>query len=119
MCNTHFKIFFTFAKYPFLAKEIYFKPSRKIQANLSSFIWNCRIGDHSASMYFLLYLTEARKECYFPTDDVLFISQTYNLDVKFTSDYSVTNTGFRLNIRSISCADRKNFQQMVVNRVFQ
>ena len=33
------------------------------------------------------------------------------MDVKFTSDSSVTRSGFRLNIRSIPCGDRDNFPE--------
>ena len=63
----------------------------------------------------MLYFTETHKEGYYSTGDVLFTSKTNNVDVKFTSDYSVTWSGFRLNIRSISCADCDNFPQTVVN----
>ena len=37
------------------------------------------------------------------------------MDVKFTSDYSVRRSGFRLNIRSILCTDRDNFLQTDMN----
>ena len=66
-------------------------------------------------MYLLLYLAETRKDGYYSAGDVLFISQTNNVDVKFTSDSSVTATGATMNIRSISCADRDNFSQTDMN----
>ena len=62
-------------------------------------------------MSLLLYLAETRKDGYYSAGEVLFISQTNNVDVKFTSDSSVTATGVTMNIRSISCADRDNFSQ--------
>ena len=37
------------------------------------------------------------------------------MDVKFTSDYSVTRSGFRLYIGSILCTYRDNFQQTDMN----
>ena len=63
----------------------------------------------------MFYLTETRKEGYYSTGDVLFTSQTNNVDVKFTSDFSVRRSGFRLNIRSILCTDRDNFLQTDVS----
>ena len=66
-------------------------------------------------MFLMLYLAETHSTGYYPAGDVLFTSQTNNVDVKFTSDYSVTSTGFRLNIRSISCSDHDNFPPTVVN----
>ena len=72
-------------------------------------------GDHQSVMFLMLYFTEIRKDGYYSTGDVLFTSQTNNVDVKFTSDYSVTRSGFRLNIRSILCTDRDNFSQTDMN----
>ena len=63
----------------------------------------------------MFYLTETRKEGYYSTGDVLFTSQTNNVDVKFTSDFSVRRSGFRLNIRSILCTDHDNFPQPDIN----
>ena len=63
----------------------------------------------------MFYLTETRKEGYYSTGDILFTSQTNNVDVKFTSDYSVRRSGFRLSIRSILCTDRDNFLQPDMN----
>ena len=72
-------------------------------------------GDHQSVIILMLYFTEIRKDGYYSTGDVLFTSQTNNVDVKFTSDYSVTRSGFRLNIRSILCTDRDNFSQTDMN----
>ena len=53
-----------------------------------------------------LYLTEMRKDGNYVTGSVLFVSHTSSVDVKFTSDYYLTFPGFRLDVRSIDCADR-------------
>ena len=76
---------------------------------------NCKKGAHPSVILLMFYLTETRKEGYYSTGDVLFTSETNNVDVKFTSDYSVTRSGARMNIRSILCTDRDNFLQTDVS----
>ena len=72
-------------------------------------------GAHQSVMFLIFYFTETRKDGYYSTGDVLFTSQTNNVDVKFTSDYRVTRGGFRLNIRSILCTDHDNITQTDMN----
>ena len=65
----------------------------------------------------MLYLTETERNGVYSTGDVLFTSRTNNVDVWFTSDSSVTRTGFGLNIRSIPCTDRDNFSETGIQEV--
>ena len=65
-------------------------------------------------MFLILSLTETAKDGVYASGDVLFTSQTNNVDVRFTSDYSVTRSGFGLNIRSIPCTERDNFPETVI-----
>ena len=51
------------------------------------------------------YLTVTSHEGFIPTGDVLFTSETNNVDVRFTSDHSRTKTGFTLDIRSTLCSE--------------
>ena len=50
----------------------------------------------------MLYFTETRKEGHYLSGE-LFTSETNNVNVKFTSDESVTRSGFTLDIRSTLC----------------
>ena len=50
----------------------------------------------------MLYFTETHKEGRYVSGE-LFTSETNNVDVRFTSDGSVTRSGFSLNIRSTLC----------------
>ena len=59
----------------------------------------------------LLILTETRKEGLYSTGDILFTSETNNVNVRFTSDYTITRSGFTLDVQSISCADRPQYPQ--------
>ena len=54
-------------------------------------------------MISMLYLTETRREGNYPNGDVLFASETNNVEVEFTSDFSERRTGFALNVRSVNC----------------
>ena len=63
----------------------------------------------------MLYLTETRRDGDYSTDNVLFTSQTNAVDIRFTSDFSVRRSGASIDIRSISCTDRDNFPQILVN----
>ena len=59
----------------------------------------------------LLILTETRKEGHYSTGDTLFTSETNNVNVRFTSDYTITRSGFTLDVQSISCADHPQHPQ--------
>ena len=59
----------------------------------------------------LLILTETRREGHWSTGVILFTSETNSVTAKFTSDFSVTRSGFTLDVQSISCADRENYPQ--------
>ena len=51
----------------------------------------------------MLFLTVAQKDGRRVAGEVLFTSETNNVAVKFTSDHSLTRSGFSLDVRSISC----------------
>ena len=59
----------------------------------------------------LLIFTETRREGHYSTGDILFTSETNRVNARFTSDLSVRRSGFTLDVQSISCADRENYQQ--------
>ena len=59
----------------------------------------------------LLIFTETRREGHYYTGDILFTSETNNVNVRFTSDRSWTMRGFSLDVQSISCADRSQYPQ--------
>ena len=50
-----------------------------------------------------LYLVETSRDGEYAPGFVLFASQTNSVNVRFTSDYSETRSGFSLNVRSINC----------------
>ena len=54
---------------------------------------------------YVFYLTEINHSGAIPTGAVLFTSETNNVDVRFTSDNSVTRIGFTLDIRSTLCSE--------------
>ena len=56
----------------------------------------------------MLYLTETNREGVIATGNILFTSDTNNLDVRFSSDYSKRYSGFSLDIRSTLCSDLEN-----------
>ena len=53
----------------------------------------------------MLYLTESRESGDYPRGKILFKSETYNVDARFTSDWSTRFHGFTLDVRSTDCAD--------------
>ena len=55
---------------------------------------------------YLLYLTETSRDGEYMDGEILFTSETNNVDVRFTSDSSERRTGFTLDVRSIPCSDR-------------
>ena len=55
------------------------------------------------------FILETRREGDYSTGDILFISETNNVNVEFTSDDIYRYKGFMLDVQSISCADRKNY----------
>ena len=59
----------------------------------------------------MLFLTEKRREGDYSTGDILFTSDSNNVNARFTSDYSVRRSGFTLDVQSIPCSDRENFPQ--------
>ena len=59
----------------------------------------------------MLYLTETQKDGNYSSDDVLFTSETNSVIVRFTSDWGITSSGFSLDVRSISCADREQYPE--------
>ena len=59
-----------------------------------------------------MYFTETRRDGNYLSGDILFTSETNNVDVRFSSDFRETRTGFTLDVRSIPCSDRANFQQL-------
>ena len=60
---------------------------------------------------YVLYLTETKRSGVIATGDVLFTSETNSVDVRFTSDYIVTYSGFYLDIRSALCSDPLNTEE--------
>ena len=76
---------------------------------------NFRESGHTRIMLLMLYLTESVRHGVYSTGDVLFTSQTNNVDVRFTSDPIISGTGFGLNIKSIPCTERDNFPETDVN----
>ena len=59
----------------------------------------------------MLYLTETSKDGVIPTGDVLFTSETNNVDVTFTSDGTQRRTGFTLDIRSTLCSNLESSEE--------
>ena len=59
----------------------------------------------------MLFLPEKRREGDYSTGDILFTSDSNNVNARFTSDYSVRRSGFTLDVQSIPCSDRENFPQ--------
>ena len=59
----------------------------------------------------MLFLTEKRREGDYSTGDILFTSDSNNVNARFTSDLSVRRSGFTLDVHSIPCSDRENFPQ--------
>ena len=59
----------------------------------------------------MLFLTEKRREGVYSTGDILFTSDSNNVNARFTSDNSVRRSGFTLDVQSIPCSDRENFPQ--------
>ena len=59
----------------------------------------------------MLFLTEKRREGDYSTGDILFTSDSNNVNARFTSDLSVRRSGFTLDVQSIPCSDRENFPQ--------
>ena len=59
----------------------------------------------------MLFLAEKRREGDYSTGDILFTSDSNNVNARFTSDYSVRRSGFTLDVQSIPCSDRENFPQ--------
>ena len=53
----------------------------------------------------MLYLTETNRDGVIATGNVLFTSETNSVDVRFSSDYSKSYSGFSLDIRSTLCSD--------------
>ena len=43
--------------------------------------------------------------------DILFTSETSNVDVRFTSDSSGRMSGFTLDVQSIPCSERESFPE--------
>ena len=60
----------------------------------------------------MFYLTETNRDGAYMTGDILFTSETNNVDVKFKSDESITDSGFTLDVRSIPCSDRAIYPQV-------
>ena len=59
----------------------------------------------------ILFLTEKRREGHYSTGDILFTSDSNNVNAKFTSDFSVRRNGFTLDVESIPCSDRANYPE--------
>ena len=59
----------------------------------------------------MLFLTETRRSSRFSTGDILFTSETNSVNAKFTSDDSVRESGFTLDVQSIPCSDRDTYPQ--------
>ena len=57
-------------------------------------------------MIMIFYLTETHRSGIYTSGSVLFISNTGNVNVRFTSDYFLTFSGFKLEVRGINCASR-------------
>ena len=62
--------------------------------------------------HMLLILTETRREGHYSTGDILFTSESNSVTARFTSDLSITKSGFTLDVQSISCADRPQYLQL-------
>ena len=60
---------------------------------------------------YVLYLTETSKDGVILTGDVLFRSETNNVDVTFTSDGTQRRTGFTLDIRSTLCSNLESSEE--------
>ena len=60
---------------------------------------------------YVLYLTETKTAGIKANGDVLFTSETNSVDVRFTSDNSITYSGFYLDIRSALCSDPLNTEE--------
>ena len=58
-----------------------------------------------------MFLTEKRREGDYSTGDILFTSDSNNVNARFTSDYIVRRSGFTLDVQSIPCSDCENFPQ--------
>ena len=59
-----------------------------------------------------LFFTATRREGHYSTGDILFTSETNNVNARFTSDLSIRRSGFTLDVQSIPCADGENFPQV-------
>ena len=53
----------------------------------------------------MFYDAETHRDGVIQTGEVLFTSETNNVDVRFTSDYTERRTGFTLDIRSALCSE--------------
>ena len=71
------------------------------------------LDDHLTYCHMLLFLTEAIREGQYSTGEILFTSETNNVNVSFTSDDVTTRSGFTLDVQSISCADRPQYPQQI------
>ena len=60
---------------------------------------------------YAFYLTETSKDGVIQTDDLLFTSETNNVDVTFTSDGTQRRTGFTLDIRSTLCSNLESSEE--------
>ena len=58
-----------------------------------------------------MHFTEKRREGLYSTGDILFTSETNNVNARFTSDYSIRRTGFTLDVQAIPCSDRENYPE--------
>ena len=68
--------------------------------------------DYNYSVTFFTFnFTEKRREGDYSTGDILFTSDSNNVNARFTSDYSVRRSGFTLDVQSIPCSDHENFPQ--------
>ena len=62
-----------------------------------------------------LILTEIHRDGHYSTGDILFTSKTNSVNVRFTSDYRVTISGFRLDVQSIPCIVRENYPHLATS----
>ena len=52
----------------------------------------------------ILYITATRRDSSYISGDVLFASQTQRVEVRFTSDWYISRTGFSLDVTAAPCS---------------